>query len=692
MLFMPTNVYPSAFGGLGGGTIDAGSDLTVSWQVTGSPALMTAYSITIYCNNSASTQLYTTGKLTNNCPFYGVNYAGETVIFRHTITAAALAAAGITNGGSYKLIIRQWWSDTEYVEQVSASAFIARTAPTVTINNVPEKLTAREHTFTAVYSQAQGDALMWVRWRIAEEGQLDRPVFDTQAIYGTAELKAGYDGFFTGNTYAVRCTVETENGVQADSGWQSFEVEYATQALDGAVEVSQAKESNGLRVRWQKIKYIPSTATGKYETENGVLALPAKSSVEWATVTGEAMRIAAPWTVMWQGRPVGACTVLSIAADSADAELTIAPQGVTLTFGAETLFVGVLDFRPVDRLTVIIRPDSISVQHRGFTGGLYPSKDLFPSGALYPRGDTIPVIKAVLTGNFAAQSWDIRGLTLNGRQECDYLVVISERMSDRDAAQAMAVMDYKPEADWAGSTEFYADFTDASDGLTAGNAQSMGGQVTGFAVYRMASGEGTLTHIGDFPLEVREVIDCGAASQQEYTYIMFAASNSSFPLAPVMSPAVKGRFWSWTLLECEEDAGGFFRVLNEYSFRYNVVSGSISNNNTPNMLENFTPYPLAQLKSANYKSGTLTGLIGQVSGGEYSDTLRQRDALMALSLTEHPLFLKNRKGDVLRVRVSGPVTVETMDNTAEQAQTAAISWTETGSAEGVSILKFPVGA
>ena len=50
------------------------------------------------------------------------------------------------------------------------------------------------------------------------------------------------------------------------------------------------------------------------------------------------------------------------------------------------------------------------------------------------------------------------------------------------------------------------------------------------------------------------------------------------------------------------------------------------------------------------------------------------------------LFLKNRKGDIMRVTLSGPVEMETMDETAAQAQTVTMPWAEIGSAENASII------
>ena len=135
-------------------------------------------------------------------------------------------------------------------------------------------------------------------------------------------------------------------------------------------------------------------------------------------------------------------------------------------------------------------------------------------------------------------------------------------------------------------------------------------------------------------------------------------------------------------MECEETAeDNVFSVLAAYRFRHNVETGPMSNNSAPNVLGNFTPYPIIQLSPQNYKSGTLTGLIGSVEtdgGGqpEYRDSLALRDAIMALSVSANPLFLKNRKGDLLRVKISAPVTATTADATREQMQTLSVSWTE----------------
>ena len=44
----------------------------------------------------------------------------------------------------------------------------------------------------------------------------------------------------------------------------------------------------------------------------------------------------------------------------------------------------------------------------------------------------------------------------------------------------------------------------------------------------------------------------------------------------------------------------------------NRISQELTNNNSPQMLENFTRYPLKQPKTGSYKSGTLSAYLGKV--------------------------------------------------------------------------------
>ena len=260
MLYQPSNISPDEI--YGTGTVDITQDLDISWRVNGDSA-MSAYQVVFYQNNAASTQIYSTGKVTVSPAFWGVDYTGQAQYYTVTIPSATLTGAGMANGNEYKFLITQWWSASDSVTQFTPSLFLTRGEPTVTIDALPNPLTQQETSFTATYSQAQGDGLTWVQWELADVSvsggnSVYAEFYDSGPIYGTGELQLDYSGFLNGNTYAVRCTVETENGIQASTGWQEFAVSYTLDPPTGSVQVCQIAGSPCTWISWD----IDITADG----------------------------------------------------------------------------------------------------------------------------------------------------------------------------------------------------------------------------------------------------------------------------------------------------------------------------------------------------------------------------------------------------------------------------------------------
>lgn len=687
MLFQPTNVSPSSLGELGNGTVDATQDLTVSWQVNGASPLV-AYSITIYLNNSASTQKYTTGKITSGCPFYGTNYAGEVQFFSYTIPSATLSSAGITNGNNYKLVIRQWWNANDSVTQSSASAFITRKAPTLTLGTITSPVSTRSCTFTATYSQAQGDALNWARWMLATSDDTDSPLYDSGNIYGTSDLQFSYDGLFQDVTYSVRCMVQTENGISADTGWVDFSVEYDVADISGAVIAKKACNRSAVEVSWPLIKSIPGTASGPYTTGTNGITLPSGSSVLWDSINEESMSYSSPWTLFFKCQiqdsnvtPV----VIEQSGGNIQMSYTKLSKVLTVSVGGTQIY-SINDVEVYAYITLIISEDTMWLRIEDQAGGLYPSGTLYPN-ASYPSSLENRVRTPV--ASFSGMQSTLTSIQINGEVICPWVKIIQGDPSPSVIQEAWKQSGYVPIRD--DNTVFFADF---ADGIGAGVLDSISDTTIGIAIYRQDPNGSTITPVASLGINDTFFYDYGARSQQgPYIYQVFPVGETTYISTPISSNSISPCFWDWSLLSCTKRDDNTYRVDAEYRFGKNLASGNVGNNNAPLISQNFTRYPTIQMSPSNWKSGSLQSLIGAIDYtngmNTYSDTLDLRDAIYSLSTNTNPLFLKNRKGDLLSIRIAGEISMETYDNTKEQAQFVSLPWVEVGNASRVSITVNP---
>lgn len=684
-LYQPTNIFPSSFAGVGGGVIDVTQPLTVSWQVNGSSAL-TYYQIQIYENTTASNLVYNSGQTAVNPPFFGVTSTGEVQYF--TVPIQPTALSGLSNGFSsgYKMVITQWWNGGN-IQQTSPSFFITRLSPTLSITPTPGTVTGRSATFTADYTQAQGDTLDWFRWMLATADDLDNPIEDSGNIFGTEDIQVTYDGLFTNTQYAVRCMIQTESGQQADTGWKPFNVTYTVSDLDGYVTACNSP-LEGIVVQWPKISYIPGTADGTYNIAGWDLNLPAGSSITWNERNGDSLDISDPWTLGWSGViPTGGTyPIWSASGDNHTLTFSISQKVITLALDENVLaqheITGIV---PSYSIRMVLTPREIHVYYPIATGGLFPSPTLYPSSTLYP-----------MAVSFTWEAWtypltwvqpDIESITLHGQQICNWISVIGGEISASDLSSWLTDFSFEPS--WDLNTWFLATFN--GTGLNGGNITPGADAISGAAIYRLKTGDKKLTHIADVDIGTSIIVDEGFRNQNEYTYYVFVLGSSTYVSAPLISNAITPMFWNWTVLDCTEDSDGVYHLEAAHLFTNSVSTDSISNNNTPQMLQNFTPYPLRQPTSYNYNSSTLTGYIGIVdmTANQYLDTVDMAQALWALSISQSPKFLRDRKGNLWAIQTSAAITMQTGDVQAQQPYFGSLPWAEVASTDGVSIIATP---
>ena len=267
MLFQPSNISPSTLSGIGAGTVDVTLGVTVSWQVNGDTP-MTAYQITIYQNDTESTQMYTTGKITLSQPFQPHDKNGNPQFFSTQISAANLSSAGVVNGyaNGYKLLITQWWSANDYVTQTSASVFNTLANPTLTINAISG--TSISETITATYSQAQGDPISTVEWIFAVAGSESDPIKQTGTVT-TQILSFDADGLMDGTTYSIECNVVTASGVYISTGFVQFTVSYSITSETLSCILGQVNGTSGVYLSWSAMAATPIDGYEVYREESG---------------------------------------------------------------------------------------------------------------------------------------------------------------------------------------------------------------------------------------------------------------------------------------------------------------------------------------------------------------------------------------------------------------------------------------
>ena len=512
-----------------------------------------------------------------------------------------------------------------------------------------------------------------------------------------------YDGLFSGTDYEIRCQAQTENGVQADTGWVSFQVNYDTPSPTGAVEVCPSREKSGIRVTWPGLYDVPGRTEGAAEIQNGRMEIGNGGRVIWDQVTGKPMNYPHPWSLVWSGQVDVTVDnpILTIGLDGGSAVITLGKSGIVVTIDGNVVWQHDLTFGTElwqllssDKWKIVLAGNRIVIgRATAAWNAVYPSTSLYPRPSLYPGKPLFgvwavyrPDVDIPLDGRF------ITSLTLGGVQSCDYLWVTGETLSQSMIETIVGHnTDWKP-GEFSGNTMFQTNFAGGS--LQAGNMQ-FASTLTGFAIYRYHEGEDTLELVAQTSASQRSLWDCKALSQETYRYYIFGLMQTEDGKEPVAANALVSQpvtpiFWDWTVLRCTKDAGGAYHPAEIFRFSLNVSSGEIGNNNSPGILDNFSRYPTVQSSPSNYCSGTLSAAIGHVlASGEYKDTNAVRNAVYALSTTQDTLFLKNRRGDLWQIRAGGAISMSTMDGSRQQVQTVTLPWVEIGPVDKTRILIAP---
>lgn len=744
MLYQPTNIIPSSFAGPGNDLIDATDGMTVSWQVNGDSA-MTGYALTICRNDAASTELYASGTVVLSAPFYGRDGNGNVQRYSVPLSAAALSASGIVNGyeNGYKLTIRQYWGANSYIDQTSASFFLAQDKPIVSITTT--EIHGAVGTLEGTCVQAQQTPLYWVRWTATEESS-GALAFDSGRLF-TQKLAYEFDGWLDGTTYSVTLEYQMQNGYEGTES-ATVETEFyqiANLVVQRGTEAGMSADCGGVLVRYPYPTKCSLPQTGvvtesvSFNDETGRYAVSVTEDGPFWWYQYGLVNINGAVGVSW-----------SLAATSGADSRTFFLLRCRLN-NEDGLFVTLADFSGGICVVRFLWTDE---DFDPMTDSLNGSKVRW--SRLWPVGDTTGngefysfVLNNPSNGgyvDFSLTYTDADGTNTLSAKDAFYGSTPDDPFETNEITRCSIYIEkgqtqalfgiYEPVGTievcyWCVEANRYSVaelsvirsnsgqppdetpntlFFTTDEWMPPYGAGTVNGGVTiqtidRLEIYRRDGDEPiyhhirsiTLSDIEDAAYDYNAFIDYGVKNGVPYQYNLYFTryyeTDGTVHYAPAMeSSAITPCFWHWLLITAEgPDDSGQYHADTIYRFALNVENGPMSNNNAPNILQNFTRYPTRQGVAPNYRSGSLTAYIGTVDETQnvYTDTAAQAQAIFALSTDGKPKFLKSRKGEIWRVDTSSATTLTLGDKYREQPYSATLNWVEVGSAENTAIVMLP---
>ena len=686
-LFQPTNITPDLKGGVKNGVvlIPAGvitpTSADISWSVNGN-SKMTAYQIDFYQNTAASTQTGTTGKITLSPEFSAISADGTETRFTATVAWSLISGTYSGTGtlqGKFK--ITQWWGTgaNDYVAQKSLSVFEVSKEGSVTI------LTPTGYggylDFNAVYSppapsSTYGDVpLNWIRWEIFVNSTSGTPIHDTGKIWNATSY-AWSPPVLSPADYVARFSAEGANGAEYLDVEFFLVSEEDVTTIDDMLTVQCDHTHDGVKIS------IRNTVEQIDADTSGNVSLGANDEIilsdYWASAKYNVGAYSTDtWSFIWHGKITGATSLDANILFSVQAQ-AMTPQVYVVRQSGKLLFYPqgtqpTINYSVNDELWII------------FTSGYFTG------------GTTTDFQWLVYSPNTSGYyNWPVTGFTelapryilLDGNTTV-YNFQLGFGTGNSELAAGMS--DNTAQTIFAGPKVMvpYGSFGYDAAWLPFGAANATG------VLYRQ---EGmwfygaAMTLVGKFPPYLDElwlpyIIDYAAVNGQQYQYVVTSADEDLENEALSKSGTVTPCFWNWLLIEAKQDADNkdLYEALQVFRFIGNVNSGSYNNGGSRNIQPTFTQYSAVFRSTQNRRQGTLTGLIGYTVMGEYFDFNATEQALRALSTSKNQLFLRDRRGNFMKIALAGEITMSVNDNSAKQEITANIPWIEIGSAAGVSV-------
>lgn len=691
-LFQPTNITPDLKGGAKNGVVFTGQTyIALSWQVNGNSPLL-AYRIQFFKNDAASTAGTDTGKVTLADPFYPVNGSGTEQRFSVTIpygTGGSYFSIAETDANKQgKIVVTQWWgaTDAQSITQRSASVFkvSARTTATLSAPVYANSAFSFDASVTLPdFAQYGETSVLWHKWTVVREDTDVYPVQYTEVqtsgkIWGAATYEWTANPLPPETYYAV-FACETSNGEMISGQTSTFSSLESTINIDlsaeatvkcnranGAVHVIAAPENVISRTIDGNTGSLTLGTTGTYP-ETWYFSSQRDGSATWNLPTIEGG--SGNWGFIWDG-------YLSEYVNTA-LRITL-KNGQTVSFGIAS-GSEYYDTPVLDPSVTSDTPDHFfigSAAHLSYAFWTVNGTTCFwQLAASYswthaPAQGTIinsvPVKVEFFHGLMTRKFYLVFGDTAVNEMS-NYVGNGSPEIPDDWGCPMVCLTE--DNGPYLGYYPFGTDFESSGVAPIIREDANSG-------EYEVVNDYANVDGAGDF-------FDYGALNGHGYNYYLAYQLHETGDTVMVYLGSASPCFWEWTLIETVKSTiTGRYNVVSAFHFQCNVASGSYTNRGTRNIQPTFTPYPAVFRSTQNSRQGTLTGLIGKVTGGVYYDSNETEAAIRALSSSRNQLFLRDRRGNLIKIALAGEISLTVNDATAKQEISVSVPWVETGPVDG----------
>lgn len=140
---------------------------------------------------------------------------------------------------------------SDFIQTIPEYILYVRKTPVVSITNFSASLDKKYKTFEGSYIQEDNVPLVYHQWDLyLINANGSTTLLKTSGKVYNADIKFYYDGFKTSQTYQINLTIETQFGVVATSGMQTFTVSYTAIEYLQQPTAKVLTNKNAIQVDW----------------------------------------------------------------------------------------------------------------------------------------------------------------------------------------------------------------------------------------------------------------------------------------------------------------------------------------------------------------------------------------------------------------------------------------------------------